>query len=85
MTGKRRTNLSIKNLESLVKIHSYYITNRTSELNLYNQKHTTEDTYQELYNAQLNKEEEEENKNEIKNQLNINLDNYDLDDNKETI
>ncbi|CAG8854570.1 22556_t:CDS:2, partial [Gigaspora margarita] len=37
MTGKRRANLSVESLESLVKIHSYYITNRKSELNLYNE------------------------------------------------
>ncbi|CAG8764084.1 37076_t:CDS:2 [Gigaspora margarita] len=39
MTEKRRTNLLVENLESLVKIHSYYINNKESELNLYSKEH----------------------------------------------
>jgi hypothetical protein len=82
MTGKRRTNLSIENLESLVKIHSYYIINKESELNLYSKEYTENEIYQELYNAQIEEEEEEEDKDEIEN---INLDDYDLDDDEETV
>ena len=81
MTGKRRTNLSVENLESLVKIHSYYINNKESELNLYSKEHAADDIYQELYNAQI-EEEEEEDQNETEN---INLDEYDLDDDEGTV
>ncbi|GBC54372.2 ribonuclease H-like domain-containing protein [Rhizophagus irregularis DAOM 181602=DAOM 197198] len=35
MTGKRRTRLSVENLEAMSKIHSYYITNSKSELTNY--------------------------------------------------
>jgi len=34
MIGKRRTRLSVENLEAMSKIHSYYIANSKSELTM---------------------------------------------------
>jgi hypothetical protein len=58
MIGKRRTQLSVENLESMVKIHSYYIANSKSELLNYGEDRTTEEIYAILNNAQLCDDEE---------------------------
>ena len=51
MTGKRRTQLSVENLEAMSKIHSYYITNSKSELNNYGKDQTTDEICATLNDA----------------------------------
>ena len=60
MVGKRRTQLSVENLESMSKIHSYYIANSKSELLNYGKERTTEEIYAILSDAQLCDDEEYE-------------------------
>ncbi|CAG8823266.1 39940_t:CDS:2, partial [Gigaspora margarita] len=54
------------------------------EVNLSVENLESLEIYQELYNAQV-EEEEEENKNDVESSLNIDLDDYNLDEEKETI
>ena len=59
MTGKRRTRLSVENLEAMSKIHSYYITNSKSELTNYGKDQTTDEICTTLNNARRHIEEYE--------------------------
>ncbi|CAB4463255.1 unnamed protein product [Rhizophagus irregularis] len=59
MTGKRRTRLSVENLEAMSKIHSYYITNSKSELTNYGKDRTTDEICATLNNARRHIEEYE--------------------------
>lgn len=59
MTGKRRTRLSVENLEAMSKIHSYYITNSKSELTNYGKDQTTDEICATLNNARRHIEEYE--------------------------
>lgn len=58
MVGKRRTQLSVENLESMAKIHSYYIANSKSELLNYGKNRTAEEIHTILNDVQLWGDEE---------------------------
>jgi hypothetical protein len=57
--GKRRTRLSVDNLEAMLKIHSYYITNSKSELTNYGKDRTAEEIRATLNDVQRHIEEDE--------------------------
>ena len=60
MVGKRRTQLSVENLESMAKIHSYYIANNKSKLLNYGKNRTAEEIYAILNDVQLWGEEHDD-------------------------
>ena len=59
MIGKRRTRLSVDNLEAMLKIHSYYITNSKSELTNYGKDRTAEEIHVALNDIQRDIEDDE--------------------------
>ncbi|GES77785.1 ribonuclease H-like domain-containing protein [Rhizophagus clarus] len=59
MIGKRRTRLSVDNLEAMSKIHSYYITNIKPELPNYGKDQTAEEIRTNLNNTFRNIEDDE--------------------------
>lgn len=60
MVGKRRTRLSVSNLEAMTKIHSYYIANGKSELSNYGKDRTAEEIRKTLNDIHQRVEEENE-------------------------
>lgn len=58
MIGKRRTRLSVENVEAMSKIHSYYIANNKSELPNFSKDRTVEEIYAILNDAHLYDDDE---------------------------
>src|SRR6266498_3994586 len=72
MVGKRRTQLSVSNLEAMTKIHSYYIANGKSELSNYGKDRTAEEirkTLNDIHQRVKEENEDEHNESEMAGQI----------------
>ncbi len=72
MVGKRRTRLSVSNLEAMTKIHSYYIANGKSELSNYGKDRTAEEirkTLNDIHQWVEEENEDEHNESEMTGQM----------------